>query len=408
MPRVRREVTQEAAPTPPPHTEETDRICFECGAWGDLGWDIHPYNLVCPCGSCHEATERFICKKCADKIVTCIACGRKAYITDCTKETTVPACAGDYDPDDPDCAPPQSQTSAQQAVVGYVCVQCRNPQQQEERSIIGNYNSSMRYTPFKKPFEKYAMGIELEVELKSNVRPNSMANRVLAYLKRHGFEKLMLFKEDGTLTNGYEIVSQPFSRSAMRSEFWWYKFLTYLSKTGHTSYESGHCGLHIHVSKVFDDRTCEHIGRVAYALRELLGQFSFRKGYYDYCMFDPIMYSTANTGKYYAMRMKTGKETIEFRFARGTLNHRRFIATVQCIDVLIQFALSIPRSALRLSNTQITQRFIDYVKRAGYAQLFYSYIKKLYGGKSVKCACFEKNVHDDIKKMLVERDIRCV
>jgi len=96
--------------------------------------------------------------------------------------------------------------------------------------------------PGKDPF----FGIELEVEMKEDFK--ELTNRIARRFANdvQGFAYL---KADGTITNGFEVVSHPGNYE------WWhakdnplFKSLRKLSKTCE-SYWAQNCGLHVHISK---------------------------------------------------------------------------------------------------------------------------------------------------------------
>jgi len=66
-------------------------------------------------------------------------------------------------------------------------------------------------------------------------------------------------KEDGSLSNGFEIVSHPHSLEAFRKDFNWSSFAR-LRNIGLRSWDTSTCGIHIHVSRnafgpVYESRT---------------------------------------------------------------------------------------------------------------------------------------------------------
>jgi hypothetical protein len=356
-------------------------ICFLCGETGIVGEDMQQIQMRCTCPNQHTV-DRFVHTACIEvHTIQCPQCGLRVHRQDFTGHSRNIACQSCTEDDCEDC----EHESDSQSVP--VCQWCGRSTRRRQQSVIRDYSANPQFVLAKKPYEKYAFGIELEVECDGIDAPEG-ALATAKYLKKLGKRDYITMKHDGSLENGYEIVTQPRSRSELRATLDWHEFLKYLSKNHHNSYKSGRCGLHIHVSKVFTVRTLDKIGLTVWHLRELLAQFSQRRGKYRYCQFSLNMCAHKNTEKYYAIRMVTGQKTIEFRFPRGTLSFPRFLATIQCIDTLIQFAQQYQMSFLALDkrrsydsesnilrSLRVQKEFLRFCKEQAYAQHFYKYIK---------------------------------
>ena len=99
-------------------------------------------------------------------------------------------------------------------------------------------------------------GFELEVD-KSNINGyyKSLYNNIVAHaiIDNTGLEKdEVFFETDGSLDNGFEIISQPHTIDAFYEKTdCWKKMLDILSDATFKSHNAGTCGLHIHVSKTW-------------------------------------------------------------------------------------------------------------------------------------------------------------
>ena len=99
-------------------------------------------------------------------------------------------------------------------------------------------------------------GFELEVD-KSNINGyyKSLYNNIVAHaiIDNTGLEKdEVFFETDGSLDNGFEIISQPHTIDAFYEKTdSWKKMLDILSDATFKSHNAGTCGLHIHVSKTW-------------------------------------------------------------------------------------------------------------------------------------------------------------
>ena len=97
-------------------------------------------------------------------------------------------------------------------------------------------------------------GFELEVD-KSNINGDykSLYNNIVAHaiIDKTGLDKdEVFFETDGSLDNGFEIISQPHTIAAFYEKTdSWKMMLDILSDATFKSHNAGTCGLHIHVSK---------------------------------------------------------------------------------------------------------------------------------------------------------------
>lgn len=114
-------------------------------------------------------------------------------------------------------------------------------------------------------------GFELEVD-KSDVDGDykSLYNNIVAHaiIDNTGLEKdEVFFETDGSLDNGFEIISQPHTIAAFYEKTdSWKKMLDILSDATFISHNAGTCGLHIHVSKTWfgssERQQNFHIGKI--------------------------------------------------------------------------------------------------------------------------------------------------
>ena len=129
---------------------------------------------------------------------------------------------------------------------------------ENNESIILDYSYKPRpifYGKNYNPKERLYFGLELEVE---SVRGDREDN---AGIVKELLGDRVYLKEDGSLRNGFEIVSHPHSLEAFRKEFNWSSF-SRLRNIGLRSWDTSTCGIHIHVSRnafgpVYESRTGE-------------------------------------------------------------------------------------------------------------------------------------------------------
>lgn len=236
---------------------------------------------------------------------------------------------------------------------------CRCAEENECRLITG-YHVRPRLEYFgecRKQWRGVWRGIGIELEIDRTDRDSDAESECAAAIKEIAGDHLY-FNRDGSLDNGFEIITQPHTEEA----FWeieWEQILQTCLDYGYRSHDAGTCGLHLHIS------------------REMFGTNETRQGvaisklirFYDLYFGDILKisrrtaeqadkwaaaYNTANrkgaeyygkskynAGRYYAVN-NTNRATVEIRITRGTLNHDTFCA---CID----FMLTAARNSRRIS-----------------------------------------------------------
>ena len=131
-------------------------------------------------------------------------------------------------------------------IVGIISSYHKNNTKQHMYGLLENQSD----TDFK------GFGFELEVD-KSNINGHykSLYNNIVAHaiIDNTGLEKEEVFFEtDGSLDNGFEIISQPHTIDAFYEKTdSWKKMLDILSDATFKSHNACTCGLHIHVSKTW-------------------------------------------------------------------------------------------------------------------------------------------------------------
>lgn len=259
---------------------------------------------------------------------------------------------------------------------------CRHCYQQANRAI-----HEYSFTPIPLSFNKMAwenttfLGIELEVECNNdNGEWNDQAIMFRDFLSAHDCADKFYFKEDGSI-EGYEIVSHPFTLQYAHKHLNFKKMLEYLRKNDYTSYDNGHCGLHVHVG-----RNCFSTLEI-YKLRAFfahnarqIDKFSAREGKnMSYCQFEHLdkrqVLSTYQQGRYWALNLNTrDHSTVEFRVFRGTLKYDRFMASLKFVYALIDFVKCTGLARLMKGNSW--GLFREYVEGNGEYKFLSDYLKK--------------------------------
>ena len=226
------------------------------------------------------------------------------------------------------------------------CYEEHQPQGLEEYGYTrGEYFRNS--TKVDEPEPELYLGIELETECDSSDYANSMARDIKSVIG----EQYVACKYDGSLNDGCEIVSQPFTPwyhlNEGRTDYWG-KIFEQCSNWSATSFEGGRCGLHIHISRSYidNDDAVFRLDRMIQKHKDEFLRFSQRGSNTDYCEIDTdysfnikaddsvdekvhkYKYNACRKGKYCAVNIEHS-QTVEVRLWRGTLNEDRFYATIE-------------------------------------------------------------------------------
>lgn len=234
-------------------------------------------------------------------------------------------------------------------------------------------------------------GTETEVENKGG----SISNNEMARKIRQEFRELeLVFEEDGSLNNGFEIISQPMTMNyikANKDKF--KKMFEMLQENGFASHDTRTCGLHIHFSRVAfkdDEEKClQKLALFFDTFKEEIKTFSRRKDF-NWCSFasDNMKNSSINDRylksglvlkDYYKdnashhIAINNGNtNTIEIRIFKGTLKFETYMASLEFVNNLI---LSIKnKNTRKISfNNVINYKDTEYLKE-------YCESKNIYNG----------------------------
>ena len=208
---------------------------------------------------------------------------------------------------------------------------------------------------------KRYFGVELEIDCGGEDDENAHA---LLDICNGGSDRIYC-KHDGSLDEGFEIVTHPMSLEYQLTEMPWKDVLRKAASMGYSSHQAGTCGLHVHVSRAaFGDTEQEQdacIARVLYFFEKhweellkfsrrtqrQLDRWAARYGYKEQPM-DILDHAKKGYGhgRYTCVNLQN-EDTIEFRIFRGTLKYNTFIATLQLIDRVCDVALYLSDDELK-------------------------------------------------------------
>ena len=197
----------------------------------------------------------------------------------------------------------------------------------------------------------------------------------------------LYIKHDGSLENGFEIVTHPCTLAYHMYEFPWRHVCSNALKHGFKSHDARTCGLHVHVGcGQFADSTDGQRDVVAKIVLlvdrhwDALVTFSRRKaGQLDHWASRPRLdntltneymirrnaLSTMDEGRYQAINLTNfnRNRTIEFRLFNGSLKRDTIIATLQLVSNLCKYAMAHTMAEVLASS------FMDIVRTEEFKEL---------------------------------------
>lgn len=221
--------------------------------------------------------------------------------------------------------------------------------------VIRNYHSSKDNFSFIRDEwttkHNRFFGVELEVE---SIDGDRQAN-AKAISDRVNDPKLlhrMFFENDGSLSHGFEMITQPMSLPAQRELF---KFLEDKSLTRNLkSHNTTSCGLHVHVSR--SNMTDLQIGKIVSFINDPRNEMFIRSVARRYasgfCQIKSKKVKDCRSGDRYEAVNLTNRNTIEFRLFRGSLKYEAVIAAVEFCNAIIEYTRPSVASLRDLTSPQ--------------------------------------------------------
>ena len=308
--------------------------------------------------------DTLLCPKCLrENTVVCARCGERIWSEDNAGDADTPLCQSCYDRCYTTCE--DCGTIIHRDDAYYEddeeyeprCYHCHIRHQEE--TPIHNYY----YKPdpvFDGESSRY-LGIELEVDDAGESNRNATA--ILEMANKNS--EHLYCKHDGSLNDGFEMVSHPMALDYHLQKMPWKEVLGKAKSLGYHSHLAGSCGLHIHVNRDAFGETPEEqeecIARILYFFekhwnellrfsRRTTGQLERWAARYGLREHPKEILDHAKKsfrGERYTCVNLTNEYTIEFRIFRGTLKYNTFVATLQLIDRICDVALYLSDEELK-------------------------------------------------------------
>lgn len=320
------------------------------------------------CGGCleeipidqlHEFDGRNLCPECfREETAVCSVCGERIWSYDNAGTAETPLCKRCYDnyytscdrcgalirleaacyaPDDEDEEYP-------------MCQSCYT--RMERDNAIQDYY----YKPAPNFFGAGTRFFGVELEIDEAGESDRKAWELLNIANGEG-EKRLYCKHDGSLSDGFELVTHPMSLNYHTEQMPWEKLLHRAVEMGYTSHQAGTCGLHVHVSRAafgkteaeqdtaiarvlyFFEKNWEELLKFSRRTQRQLDRWAARYGYKEQPR-DILEHAKkgCHAGRYTCVNLQN-RSTIEFRIFRGTLKYNTFLATLQMVDRICDVAI---------------------------------------------------------------------
>lgn len=216
-------------------------------------------------------------------------------------------------------------------------------------SVIKSYN----YIPQKfllhhvNDEEKLYLGVELEIDSGGEHEDNA---KYICDVMNTDSENIYC-KHDGSLTNGFEIVSHPCTLEYHKS-LKYEEIFEWLVKQKYRSHDTSTCGMHVHINRNYfgvDKLTqdlcigkllylCEkHWKMVELIARRTSNRYARRFLLEENETLIDLYAKSQSSDKYGAINLKH-KDTVEIRIFKGTLNYSTFINTLEFVSVLAKIS----------------------------------------------------------------------
>jgi hypothetical protein len=221
-----------------------------------------------------------------------------------------------------------------------------------DEGVIHSY--SYRPSPYFFGKGQYHLGFELEVEARNESR-YAGAEIAQDTLGSHAY-----MKDDGSLSDGFEIVTHPHTLQAYQTDFDW-EFTSKLKREGFRSWNTDTCGLHVHVSRTAfgtGESPWGRSDRDQLILKRQSHELRFMKLIYDnqrqveriagragnhYATFQDkgklvpkVKYGNQTSGRYSAINTENDA-TLEVRVFKGSLRKERVLSALEFVTASVEY-----------------------------------------------------------------------
>lgn len=203
-------------------------------------------------------------------------------------------------------------------------------------------------------------GVELEIDEGGEDEEN--AEEILCVANRNN--DLIYCKHDGSLQEGFEIVTHPMSLNYHLETMPWNYVTEKATDMNYRSHATETCGLHIHINRSSLGKTVGEqesvIGRILYFMEKnwnellcfsrrnqyQLDRWAARYGYKDNPK-EMLEHAKKQQSARYTCLNLLNRDTVEFRIFRGTLKTNTIYATLQLVNEICDVAVFLSDEELK-------------------------------------------------------------
>jgi hypothetical protein len=213
--------------------------------------------------------------------------------------------------------------------------------------------------------QKLTFGFELEVESEGAKFSDGLK------IIKDCLGDFVYMKGDGSLNNGYEIVTYPFSFNYYQEAID-FSFLNKLQELGYRSWTPETCGFHIHIGRTGFE-SAGHIWKFANlilqnpkAWQKLAGRSGERWATFSMAhnQVMKVLKGELSPERYVAVNM-TNADTIEVRFFRGSLNETRLRSAIESIYLAIEYTRTLSVHDINQGGLKF-ESFVNYLVNKGF------------------------------------------
>ncbi|OUO44158.1 hypothetical protein B5F88_02185 [Flavonifractor sp. An306] len=237
------------------------------------------------------------------------------------------------------------------------CSQCFRTAHQEQPI----HNHSYKPEPIFHGKGPRFFGVELEMD--GGGECSTHASCLLAIANQE--KERSYIKHDGSLNDGFELVTHPMSLDIQLHEMPWRQLCRHAVSLGYRSHQASTCGLHIHVSRkafgateqeqdaaiarvlYFFERHWEELLKFSRRTPRQLERWASRYGYKEQPMEILDFAKKGYHGGRYACVNLRNADTVEFRIFRGTLKPNTIFATLELVDCICDLAVCMSDQELK-------------------------------------------------------------
>lgn len=237
--------------------------------------------------------------------------------------------------------------------------------EEEEEPTIKAYHSSKR---MQRPIEddwsrqnRRFFGVELEVEYHGTATAEDKAHQLNMAINNGLYGRSVFFERDGSVPQGFEVISQPMSLPAQRQLWSW---LNNKDLTKHLkSHNTGTCGLHVHVTRrgLTPLQVAKIVAFINAPDNESLIRAIARRYAEGYCRIkdkSKLGQAHQSEDRYEAVNV-TSSKTIEFRLFKGSLKYESVIAALEFANALVEFTRPFGDCSARNLKADAFMEFIN-------------------------------------------------